>query len=191
MNVRQDYEKFTTPKNLQEHMLRVAVLSKIIFNKWTGPTINENAVLKACALHDVAKPITFDIAKQAQYGMPPKDIENLEKLQKFIIGKYGIDEHKASVGICKDLGMEIKAIEILENIEWKYIPDLFKTNNIEPLVAIYCDMRIGPKGILTMQERINDLKKRVGEGGYNYKEFEKDGKDLEQKMRENTNIDLN
>lgn len=189
MNVRQTYEKYFTPKNLQEHMLRVASLSKIICDNWIGSKIDMEAVIKACSLHDIAKPMTFDVSKQAQYGASPIEIANLENLQKLIKISYGSVEHEATIKMCQDVGMDKKSVNFVKNLEWKYIPRLFKNNDIESLIPIYCDMRIGPKGILSLQERFDDLKKRVSAD--NYEDNVKNGKALEQKIKENVKIDLN
>jgi hypothetical protein len=190
MNVRQVYEKYSTPKNLQEHMLRVAALSKIILDHWTGQKVDKTAVMQTCALHDMAKPLIFDVAKQAQYGMLPEDIANLEKLQAFLKSKYGFTEEEAVVGMCKDIGMTQEGIRIIENLErqWKSIPRLIKANDINSLIPTYCDMRIGPRGILTLQARLEDLNNRGG--AVSHEDNVRNGKIAEQKIKENVDIDL-
>lgn len=46
MNISEVYKKYMTPKNLQEHMLRVAALSKIVGDNWTGSTNDRKHILK-------------------------------------------------------------------------------------------------------------------------------------------------
>jgi hypothetical protein len=189
MTVKDVYLKFSTPKNLQEHMLRVAALSKIITDNWTGPTLNSLPIVKTCALHDTAKPMTFDINKQAAYGATPDEITKLSDLQNLIKSKYGLVEHEAVIEMYKDLNMEENCIRLIKNFEWIYIPRLVGENDYESLICNYCDMRIGPKGILGLQQRLDDLKVRMG--GEQYEEDTKNGKLVEPLIMENTNIDLN
>jgi hypothetical protein len=191
MNVRQVYGKYFIPKNLQEHMLRVSALSKIILEGWTGSEAGSEIIVKTCALHDIGKPVTFDIAKQAGYGMPASDIANLTKLQEFVKSQYGKTETEAVIGMCKDIGFSEEGIRIIENMErhWRIIPGLFEAGDINTLISIYCDMRIGPKGILPLVERLEDLKNRVGPE--DYEDNVKNGKRLELLIKKSSKADLN
>jgi hypothetical protein len=188
MTIQQIYEKYSTPKNLQEHMLRVGALSKIITDNWTGKNINGQAIINACLLHDIAKPITFDITKQAGYGMPKEDIDKLKSVQEIVIQRYGNIEHKATVGMAKDIGMKNDALRLLENLEWEYIPRLLSNNDIESVLPIYCDMRIGPKGILLLNDRFNDLKAR--KVTYFNANSIKDGNMLEENVKDCVSLNL-
>jgi hypothetical protein len=189
MTVRQVYIEYQTPENLQTHMLRVAALSEIITENWTGINIDKEAIITACAIHDIAKPVAFDIAKQAQYGMPEKEIENLKQLQIRIKAKYGSDEHRATVGIAKDIGGSPEMVRLLDNVEWSYAPKLISENDLNSLIPIYCDMRIGPKGIMSLKDRINDLSKRTeGKDAENNMKY---GEAAETEIRKYVSIDLN
>ena len=42
----------------------------------------------------IAKPIKFDLAKQAQFGMTQEDIDRLDLLQKRLKDKFGEDERR-------------------------------------------------------------------------------------------------
>ncbi len=189
MNLRQTYEKYMTPKNLQEHMLRVTAISKIITDNWTGRTVDKLAIIKACAIHDIAKPVAFDISKDLQtvYGMTSEDIANLGKLQRFIKENFGIEEHEASVEMGKEMNIGEKVVNLLENIHWSYTARLLKENDLESLIPIYCDMRVGPHGILKLNDRFDDLRKRRCES---YDQYLQDGELLEQKIQENIKINL-
>jgi hypothetical protein len=189
MTIQQVYEKYSTPKNLQEHMLRVAALAKIITNSWTKNVLDVNSIIKTCTLHDTAKPMTFDISKQAVYGATPEEIKKLKKLQSLLRSKYGQVEHDAVIEMYKDLKMEPNCIRLIKNFEWIYIPRLIDENDLESLICIYCDMRMGPKGILGLQERLDDLKARMG--SEQYEEDVKNGKMLEPIITKNVNINLN
>ena len=61
MEIKEVYEKFQTPQNLQEHMLRVGALADILTHNWIGENINKTAIVQAGLIHDIAKPMTKSI----------------------------------------------------------------------------------------------------------------------------------
>jgi len=189
MNIRKVYEEYQVPKNLQEHMLRVGALASILTDNWLNDDIDRFSIIQACLLHDIAKPMNFDLAKQAQFGMSPAEIDKLEKLQNRLKVRYGTDEHTATVGIIKDLGCNSTTVRIVDNLEWSYIPRVMSANDIESLIAIYCDMRIGLKGILTLDDRLADLKTRAG--NEDFEEHAKNGKALEGLISKYVSIEIN
>lgn len=189
MNVGQVYTAYMTPKNLQEHMLRTASLAEILLEYWIGEEVDKKAIVQTCLFHDIAKPINFSLEKQAQYGMSAGDIKKLENLQNRLKKDFGNEEHHATVMICKEIGLSNIAVKLVDNLEWKYIPRLLKDNDIASLIPIYCDMRISPKGILILEDRLRELKERVS--GDDYAENVRNGKLLEEKIKENVNLDLN
>jgi putative nucleotidyltransferase with HDIG domain len=186
MNTKQIFIEYMVPRNLQEHMLRVASLAEIILDHWNGPTLDKEAIIQACIFHDIAKPINFDLAKQAQFGMSSAEIAILDKLQRRLKTSYSNEEHHATVEICKEIGCSSTAVKIVNDLEWSYIPTLLSKDDLAPLIPIYGDMRIGPRGILTLKQRLEDLKTRTGE-----KEHEKNGIQLENLISKYTSIDLN
>jgi len=177
MNIKQIYKKYQTPQNLQKHLLRVGALASILTDNWLGPKIHKAAIIQAALLHDLAKPMNFNLHKQAQFGMSPADIKKLEKLQSYLRNKFGTDEHLAAIKITQSLKCPPNTVRIISNLDWENIPRLRKNNDFESLIAVYCDMRIGPKGILSLEERLADLKKRVG--SKNLKKHLKNGQALE------------
>ncbi len=121
--------------------------------------------------------------------MSESEINGLDRLQKRLRGKYGDNEHEATVGLCRDLGCDDMTVRIVNNLEWAYIPRLFSESETESLLAIYRDMRIGPRSILLLIDRLTDLKNRT-----NADEFEQNvanGNKLENFIQENVSINLN
>lgn len=189
MKVKQIYNSYMVPKNLQEHMLRTGALAQIIMENWKSENIDSDSIFKTCLFHDIAKPINFDLTKQAQFGMSEADIRNLEILQNRIKKDYGNDEHNATVKICEEIGLSPNSIKFVNNLEWKYIPRLIQENDIESLIPIYCDMRIGPKNILSLNMRLSDLRERTSADEYN--ENVKNGNILEEMLKLKLKIDIN
>jgi hypothetical protein len=188
MTISNIYTQYSTPKNLQQHMLRVASLASLITENWTTPHLSKNDILVTCLLHDIAKPMTFDLAKQAQFGMSAQDIEKLAKLQKTLRQTYGDNEHIATYKICQEIGVNENILRLIDNLEWSNIPLLLEKNDIESLIPIYCDMRIGPEALLSIEVRVADVTKR--EESNKTDEFTKNGIELEKTIQSHCKYDL-
>lgn len=182
MKVREVYQSYQTPQNLQEHMLRVAAFASILLEGWVGKPTDKEAIIKACAIHDIAKPMTYDIGKQIQFGLSEREIEKLRRFQDELKKRYGQQEHQATVQICKDVGCSSATVTFVDNLEWKYIPRLLAANDTASLIPIYADMRIGPKGILSLVDRLNELNERVHNA--DHEKNLKDGQEAERKILE-------
>lgn len=189
MKTKQIYDNYMIPQNLQKHMLSVASLAEILHEHWMGKEVDNQAIIQACIFHDAAKPMTFDLSKQAQFGMSASDINRLKEFQGRLKSKYGSEEHHATIKICEEIGLSPIAIKLVNNFEWSYIPRLLEVDDIESLIPIYCDMRIGLKGILSLNERLSELKERVS--AKDYEENVKNGSALEQKIKNNVRLDIN
>ena len=188
MKIKQVYSKYKTFQNLQEHMLRVSAVAQVILDNWTGEEINKKAIIQTCLIHDIGKPIEFDMSKQSQYVSSQKKLEEIREVHQYLIDNYGTDEHKATGKIGEEMGFGKTTLKLLNNLEWSCISKLLEKNDIESLIPIYCDMRVGPKGVLSMKERIADLQKRTQSGDTT--QLIEDGINLEKLIAENTNVDL-
>ncbi|NCQ65306.1 MAG: hypothetical protein COZ34_01325 [Candidatus Pacebacteria bacterium CG_4_10_14_3_um_filter_34_15] len=189
-NIHQIYADFQTPKNLQQHMLRVASLAKIITKNWTGAEINKKAIIQTCLIHDIAKPLHFDLTKQAQFGMTEVEVKALADLQKRLITDYSPIEHEAVLKICLVVGCLTEAIRLVDNLEWENVSKFLESNDLESLIPIYCDMRISPYGIMSLADRINDLKLRYY-GESELEELKRDGLKMEEVLQKNVGVDFN
>ncbi len=169
--------------------MRVAALAEILLDNWKGEHVDGNAIILACVLHDITKPINFNLKAQAKFGMLQAEIKDLEKIQSTLKLKYGDDEHRAVVEMCREIGCPKTTLRILNNLEWSYLDRLIKESDTESLIAIYCDMRIGPFGILPIEERYKDLLSRKHLD--DFEAIRKSGKILEKIIKDKVLIDLN
>lgn len=188
MTLPQIYSSYSIPGNLQQHMLRVAGLARLLTNHWQGPKINKQAIVQACALHDIAKPIDFEIDKQAQFGLSEQEIKDLVKLQQRLKADYGHNEHQIALKICQELGCAPRVGELIDQLDWNNLPELLIKNDVEVLLVVYCDMRIGPKGILSIEERHQELAHR--ETVPNLKKRIENGLKLESKLAPQVELNL-
>ena len=161
MQITQTYNRYQIPTNLQQHMLRVGALAQIILDHWQGVSIDKQSVVTCALYHDIAKPVTFDIEKQRKYVASEEDFNKVKRTIVDMISKYGGEEHVAVIKIFEEIGCSAETIRLINNLEWIYTPRLIQENDIPALLLNYCDMRIGPKGILRVQDRFADLKSRA------------------------------
>ncbi len=141
-------------------MLRVAGLGSILIKHWRGQKIDGPAVVTTLIFHDIAKPLTFDINKQAKFVTSPEALESLRGDMNWLKENFGEDEHRALNLIFDQIGLSQNAKRILDNLEWIYSDRLLTEKDDESLLAIYADMRIGPQGILSIDQRMHELNAR-------------------------------
>jgi hypothetical protein len=185
MTVAQVYAQYKVLPNLQQHMLRVAAFCEVLSKSWTGITIDTQAMIHTCLFHDIAKPITFDMSKQAQYVKSAAELEEIRQIHQNLIAKYGSNEHVAAIRVFQEIGLGVEAERLIDNLEWDYIPRLLQENDVASLIVIYSDMRIGPRGVLSIAERMENLRARAGVA--HYEEQLVAGLELEKLMNENSN----
>jgi len=188
MNVRELYDKYNIPPNLQKHMLRVAALSQILVENWKDKTLNKTSIVFACLFHDMANIIKFDFDKTPLFKEEKKQTNYWESIQKEMICKYGKNIHNATLQICQEISLSEKILYLIEKLEWNNSLDVIKQNDFESMICIYCDMRVGPFGILSIHERIQNLQTR--NSTYNFDFIKKSAPILEKSIQNNMLIQV-
>ena len=159
--IKEIYLKYQVPPNLQQHMLRVAGMAKIISDNWIGDALDINTLLISCLVHDMGNLLKFDLINKANFlGKEEKNIEYWKKVKEEMVQKYGPDEHKATAVICKELKLNDKVFWIVENWGFGNFDKVMTSDNWEYKIAVYSDHRIGPFGIVSLQDRFAEQKKR-------------------------------
>ena len=187
MTVKEIYEKYKIPPNLQKHMLRVAGVAQIITKNWSG-VIDETSVVSACLFHDMANIIKFRMDKPSLFKDEEIQKEYWKGVQKEYINKYGNDVHKATLIICEKIGLPQKVLRLIENLDWNNTQKVIDENDFECGIPLYADMRMGPFGILPLGERFENLKTRANH--HNFDGLYKAALLLEKKLQKMTMIDL-
>jgi hypothetical protein len=189
MNVRQAYEKYTIPPNLQKHMLRVAALSQIISDSWKGPEIDNEAILFTCLFHDMANIIKFDFSKPSLFKEENARVNYWKKVQLHFVEKYGPNIHEATNAIAREMNLSPQVLDLIKKLMWEKIEDVIDSCDFESAITIYCDMRMGPYGILPLQKRLDNLKTRTSFTDSAF--YEKTAPLLEKMIQKYTSIPLN
>jgi hypothetical protein len=151
------YEKYKIMPTLQEHQLRVAAVAKQICDNLTVP-VNEETVIKACLLHDMGNILKFDLTKFPEF-LEPEGATFWEGVKKEYIHNFGNDEHDASIAIAKELPVSEEVLKNIDSIGFDKAEEN-KKGAIETQACAYSDMRVGPYGIISLEERLDDLRKR-------------------------------
>lgn len=160
MSVKQVYKQYLIPPNLQKHMLRVAALSAILAENWTGKEFDKEALVIACVFHDMANIIKFNFNKPSLFKEEAAQAEYWKKVQQDTIKKYGNNVHLATFQICQEIGLPKNVLHIINKLEWDDALKILDQQNYEVAIAIYCDMRMGPYGIMPLKDRIDNLATR-------------------------------
>lgn len=189
MNVQQIYNQYLIPPNLQKHMLRVAALSQILVKNWQGKNLDKDSIVLACVFHDMANIIKFHFDKAQLFKEEASQVDYWKEVQAETIKKYGNDVHLATFKICQEIGLPEKALTLIKNLNWNETLKILKQADFESAIPVYCDMRMGPHGIMPIKNRIDNLSTRTNSYDFNF--LQKAAALLAETLQENISIHLN
>jgi hypothetical protein len=162
MKILDIYSKFGIPPNLQEHMTRVFAVVSLIQKHWKGTeTVNWELTKKMALVHDIGNVVKFDFDKYPEFlGEEIKNIEYWKKIQSEMIKKYGSDDNEATKKILLELGVDPETIEDVYNKRFVNSVHTNESDNMSLKILYYADLRVLPLGIGTLEERLNEVRKR-------------------------------
>lgn len=152
MNIIEIYRKYYLPENLQMHMLRVAACSNLIIDNWNGPEIDQKSIIRVCLLHDMGNMVKI-----------PEDFSSDEeflKIRKKYFDRYGTNDHEINLEIGKQEGLTEKELKILDGKRSRKNEETLNSNSYERKICAYCDQRVAPDGVTSIEERLEDAKIR-------------------------------
>jgi len=174
------YAKYEIMPELATHMLRVAGVGKIITESWQDRELARKSVL-ACLVHDLGNLAKFKLEPKYQAEWGPKQVKLWER--------WGHDAHDATYGILRELGLDEYVGCLLAEAEFYAGKaeeiDMAKTPK-PALIVLYADLRVAINGVVTLEERIEDLKRRY----QNDRVESRWGKSLEEYMQTLTTVNL-
>jgi len=180
------YEQYRTPKNVIEHMIRVAEFAKELAEKLIkkGHKIDLEKLEKAALLHDLLRVCDFrelELSKLTQ-RVTSVDIKAWLQQRK-LFGKMG--HTKAAHKILKELG-HTKIAELILKHDFKAIDEL---QTWEEKILYYADKRVDGGKKVSLRKRFKSGKKRNSKPGDNankIKELEKKVYALEKELKKAT-----
>lgn len=149
-------------------MFRVASVAQIICENWTGPKLNQDDIVSVCLIHDLGNIVKYDFNQSIHLmGDEAKKIEYWKQVQQEIIFKYGKGEYEATFNMAEELGINDRLKFLLTNYKFIKNSGVVESTDFDLKIANYGDYRIGPFGVLNIQQRLDDFKERYSKRGLN------------------------
>lgn len=152
------YREYRLMQNLQDHQLRVAAVASIICDSFDFP-INKEKIIKVCLLHDMGNIIKFQLDYFPELNKP-EGLEYWQNVQKEFITKYGPNEHNATMKIMRELGVPEELVELADQNHFSLLCEHASGSDMFLKIMHYADMRVGPFGVLSYDERMEEARKR-------------------------------
>ena len=89
-----------------------------------------------------------------------KGIPYWKQVKAEFLTSYGNDEHQATIVIAQEVGLPSGVITVMGGIGFHLIREIIAETSFERKVAEYSDGRVGPYGVLSLSDRLDDSKKR-------------------------------
>lgn len=194
MRILELYNKYEIMPQLVRHQLSVAGITKIITDQWSEKEIARKSVL-ASLLHDMGNIVKFDLSDEAQAKFQTqKDTPNIDlvywrKVQEKYRAKYGQDAHEATIGILKAESLNEYAEYMIEEANLYHSSPtraMLSAASYPAVMVLYADLRVTPRGVVSLDERIDDLQRRYGD----FRPESKWGATLEGYVQESSKLNI-
>lgn len=155
------YRVYRVPPNLQRHLLRVAAVGKLLCDSWAGPPLNVTRVVGALLLHDIGNIVKVDYDRFPE--LFPEEMKNLgywKAVQHSMRSRFGDDDLSASIGVASELGVSPSVISLMRSKQFLKNEETAANNDFEVKIAAYADQRVGPHGVLPLEERLAEARQR-------------------------------
>lgn len=162
MNILEIYKKYQIMPQLAEHQLKVAGTAQVICGNFEGKVDREN-ILAACLLHDLGNIIKFDLSitdKMMPGRFSSEDLAYWQEVKDGCVNKYGQDEHLATLKMLEEMRMSPRIIELVDCVGFQNGQSNAESRDLGKEICAYSDMRVGPKGVVTLEQRFQDLRVR-------------------------------
>lgn len=158
MTISEIYSQYKIMPSLQLHQLRVAAVATQMAES-AYEQLNINAITTATLLHDMGNIIKFKLDLFPEF-LQPEGLEYWREVKQEFINKYGDDEHNATYDIAEEIGIDKESMQLLKSIGFSKAPEVLKRNDISQMIVCYADHRVGPKSVLSLEDRMQEGQKR-------------------------------
>lgn len=175
----------------------VAAVGAYIADHWDKPNeLDRTRIIKGLLLHDTGNIIKFDFSRPDLLGdAERKDLEKWKRIQAEFTQQYG-NEDVATHALARLSGADEKVLEILDAVGSSKLQKALETIDWNKKIACYSDFRIGPFGVLTVNERYDDIVARYRGRGHAMSDVEETERrrqrclELEKQLQEHVSINL-
>ena len=144
--------------SLQLHQLRVAAFGKLICDSATK-SLNTRDVILACLFHDMGNIIKSDLSYFSEF-LKPEGREYWQGVKDEYVKKYGADPHAANTAVAREIGLPRGAYQLLAGLGFSKLEKILLDASDEQKICEYADLRVGPYGVLPLEERLNEGRAR-------------------------------
>ncbi|MFP4118750.1 MAG: HD domain-containing protein [Candidatus Woesearchaeota archaeon] len=154
------YDRFSIPSFLAHHMRTVAAIGRFVCDN-LQETLDTDCVVAALLLHDLGNVVKFDLDSPLTDKLCSSAEKNqLKRLQTEFRERYGASADEATMSMVAGLDVPQKVTWLLENANWLNIETVRDSASFELKVCAYADYRVSPTGIVSLEERLSDLRRR-------------------------------
>lgn len=193
MTIWEAYDLYRIMPNLRLHQLRVAAVARALALEHG---IDAKQVTHAGVLHDMGNIMKSDMSQFPPEFYAPEGREYWEGVKTDVAARFGKNEHSATAAILRDLGIDEGIVSLIDGMGFSKAAVICSEGSLELQILEYADQRVGPYGIVSMEERLHEgherYKSRVrADYGSNDGEFEKNSdllRGLEQRLFDGLSI---
>jgi hypothetical protein len=176
------YEKYNIMPQLMEHQLRVAAAADLICEN-LEIEIDQDNIVKACLLHDMGNIVKFDFTLLPEVVVQ-KGQEYWEGVKKEFEQKYGANTHEVTSKIIQEMGVSNRVLELADSVGFSEAFQNMQSNDFGKKICHYADARVGPYGVITLEERLMDLRERYENKGRSLAKNPEEREGFENALRE-------
>lgn len=147
---REIYHVYRIMPGLQIHQLRVAAVAQLLCGSATKP-VDERAAVLTGLFHDMGNIIKSDLTSFPDF-LEPEGCDYWQGVKDEYIATYGHNESEATGTIIREIGLPEKCSAFFEAMGFSRLEAIVQ-GSIEVQVLQYADMRVGPRGVLSMKAR--------------------------------------
>ncbi len=90
----------------------------------------------------------------------PLGLEYWQKVKNQFVAQYGSDEYEVTNQILNDLGVNSRVRELINCNGFINLPEREADKEFGKKICVYADCRVGPYGVLTLIDRLNEGRER-------------------------------
>lgn len=158
------YDVLGLPRGLRLHHARTVALLQLISRSTDGTTAEAAREAElAMSVHDVGNLVKMPESDQLALRMLQESEESLERWRlatRVARARYGSDDHIATQTMLSELGIRDDLRKLVARKSSKNLPSVISRKIGVELLALYADMRVGPFGVVTIEERHHEASAR-------------------------------
>jgi hypothetical protein len=167
-NILDIYKDYKIMPHLQMHQLRVAAVVAMICDN-ISIEVDKKSLVTAALIHDMGNAVKFDLdhAKNV-FGLEGEDLEAAKNARDEFVAKYGENDYEANEKISRELVNSERIISMISGNRFSNMCIDKNRNDFDVKILHYSDGRVGPHGVLSFDERMEEASIR-----YKNHKFEK------------------